>query len=204
MYTTPGFYIDMNACTGCKTCMMACIDKNDLPKDVNYRRVSEYVGGDWAEERDGTMLQNLFVYYITMACNHCEKPSCVEACPTTAMHKDGGLVLVDQMKCIGCRYCEWVCPYSAPQYNPDLGKMSKCDFCIDYLKEGKPPACVAACPTRALQFGDYYELAKEHGITMVAPLPDRAVTGPHLVITPHRHSKAVGSHDGQIVNPEEV
>lgn len=204
MSKTLGFYVDMNACTGCKTCMMACIDKNDLPAGVQYRRVSEYVGGDWSTNVDGTVQQDVFVYHITMACNHCADPACVEACPTTAMNKKNGIVTVDQKKCIGCRYCEWVCPYSAPQFNHERGKMSKCDFCKDYLAEGKPPACVAACPTRALHFGDYAELIEKFGSEMVAPLPKRSVTEPHLVLTAHRSGKPVGSHQGQIVNPEEV
>ncbi len=198
-----GFYIDMNACTGCKTCMIACIDKHDLPAGVQYRRVSEYVGGDWIVSGK-TFTQSVFVYNLTMACNHCEDPACAKACPTTAMHKEDGIVFVDEKKCIGCRYCEWVCPYSAPQFNAEKGKMTKCDFCRDYLALGMPPACVAACPTRALKFGEYEELVQKYGKAMVAPLPAASVTGPHLVLTPHRNSRPVGSTEGNVVNKEEV
>ncbi len=120
------------------------------------------------------------------------------------MHVEDGLVVVDQEKCIGCRYCEWVCPYSAPQFNPKLKKMSKCDFCRDYLETGQDPACVAACPTRALHFGEYDDLVKTFGEAMISPLPERSVTKPHLVITPHRNSRPVNTNDGEIVNPEEV
>lgn len=199
-----GFYIDMNACTGCKTCMIACIDKNDLPSKVQYRRVSEYVGGDWTDNNNSTVQQNIFVYNLSISCNHCDDPACANACPTTAMHKEDGIVMVDQQKCIGCRYCEWSCPYGSPQFNVDKGKMSKCDFCADYLAEGQPPACVAACPTRALHYGDIVELRKKFGTKMVAPLPDSSLTKPNLVLTPHRNSKPVGSHKGAIVNKEEI
>lgn len=204
MYKKPAFYIDMNRCSGCKTCMIACLDKYDLPTGVHYRRVREYVGGHWREDQDKTVRQSVFVYNITMACNHCEDPACVNACPTTAMHIDkNGIVVVDQRKCIGCRYCEWVCPYSAPQFNVELKKMNKCDFCRDYLIQGQDPACVAACPTRALHIGEYDDLIEKYGDTMIAPLPERSVTKPHLVITPHRNGRPVNSQEGVITNPEE-
>lgn len=204
MYKKPAFYIDMNSCSGCKTCMVACLDKNDLDDGRNFRRVTEYVGGNWTDNQDTTVQQNLFVYNLSIACNHCEEPVCTKACPTTAMHKEDNIVFVDQGKCIGCRYCEWVCPYSAPQFSHKLHKMTKCDFCRDYLAADQPPACVAACPTRALHIGEFDELVKEFGSAMVAPLPARSVTKPHLVLTPHRNARPVNTNDGAIANPEEV
>jgi anaerobic dimethyl sulfoxide reductase subunit B (iron-sulfur subunit) len=200
------FHLDMNACTGCKTCMIACIDKNDLADGVLYRRVSEYTGGDWIRNADGTYEQNVFSYYLSISCNHCENPICVRSCPTTAMYKDeNGIVSVNPEKCVGCRYCEWGCPYSAPQFNAELGIMTKCDFCRDYLDLGKPPACVAACPTRALTFGPYQELLDKYGqAQLVAPLPDTAITQPNLLFTPSRKAQPAGSRNGKISNPEEV
>ena len=201
----PAFYFNMNACTGCKTCMIACIDKYDVPKGVQYRRVSEYTGGSWVAGPNKTFEQNVFVYYLSIACNHCENPICADSCPTTAMHKqENGIVVVDEGKCIGCRYCEWVCPYSAPQFNAESGKMEKCDFCRDFQSVGKSPACVSACPTRALDYGEYDELVKMYGETHVAPLPDKSVTNPLLAVTPHRHAQPIGLGTGKIANPEEV
>ncbi|GAB6175907.1 dimethylsulfoxide reductase subunit B [Desulfobaculum senezii] len=206
MLKRPAFYIDMEACTGCKTCMIACIDKHDLPEGVLYRRVSEYVGGNWITNADGSCDQNIFAYYVSLSCNHCENPICVRSCPTTAMHKDeNGIVSVDHTKCVGCRYCEWGCPYSAPQYNPEIGKMTKCDFCRDYLEEGKAPACVAACPSRALHYGEYEDLVAKYGeAQVVAPLPDKGITQPNLVFRPNRNAQPAGSRSGKIRNPEEV
>ena len=154
-----GFYLDSTLCTGCKTCMIACKDKNDLKKGVNWRRVTEYTGGDWMKVGDAYQ-QNIFSYNLSISCNHCEEPICVENCPTTAMHKDEktGIVSVNRNKCVGCRYCEWACPYGAPQYNSDLGIMTKCDLCFDYLEKGETPACVAACPNRGLSMENEWTL----------------------------------------------
>jgi anaerobic dimethyl sulfoxide reductase subunit B (iron-sulfur subunit) len=122
------------------------------------------------------------------------------------MHKDeAGIVLVDATKCIGCHYCEWACPYRAPQFDAALGVMTKCNFCIDYQREGKPPACVAACPTRSLGFGESAELEKSFGESAaMAPLPDAAITRPNLFVTPGPTARPMGSASGAIRNPEEV
>jgi anaerobic dimethyl sulfoxide reductase subunit B (iron-sulfur subunit) len=206
MLKHPAFHIDVATCTGCKTCMIACKDKNDLPDGVRWRRVSEYAGGGWVRRADNTLTQDVFAYYVSVACNHCDEPICVSVCPTTAMHKDeSGIVLVDATKCIGCHYCEWACPYRAPQFNAAAGVMTKCNFCIDYQRDGKPPACVAACPTRSLTFGEHDDLRKQFGESeLMAPLPDPAVTKPNLLVTPGRTAKPMGSASGSIRNPEEV
>lgn len=201
-----GFYFDATMCTGCKACQIACKDKSDLPIGVNWRRVAEYTGGSWVQNPDGTVEQNVFAYYTSIACNHCDNPLCVEVCPTQAMHqREDGIVMVDESKCIGCRYCEWACPYGAPQFNEEAGVMSKCNFCYDYLDEGKPPACVGACPSRALHFGDIEELRTEHGeLAEIAPLPPSDITQPNLVIQPHHNAKPITSDAGKLINPEEV
>lgn len=202
----PAFYIDITACTGCKTCAVACMDGHDTPPKIMWRRVVEYAGGTWVEQPDGTYSQNVFAYYISVACNHCENPVCVQVCPTTAMHKDEqGIVWVDHDKCVGCRYCEWNCPYSSPQYDKSLGKMTKCDFCRDRLAVGLNPLCVDACPMRAIHFGEYEELKKKFGDVMhIAPLPEQSLTGPCLVLTPPHNAQPLGSSIGKISNPEEM
>ena len=202
----PAFYLDTQICTGCKTCMVACKDKNDLAPGVRWRRVVEYTGGEWLIMPDGTYTQDVFSYYISVSCNHCAEPICVEVYPTAAMNQDEqGIVSIDPVKCMGCGYCEWACPYSAPQYLADSGQMSKCDFCRDELKAGSVPACVAACPTRALQLREFDELQQEfNGQQAIAPLPDHAMTAPRAIFKPHKMSKSIYSTVGHIANPEET
>jgi anaerobic dimethyl sulfoxide reductase subunit B (iron-sulfur subunit) len=185
--------------------MVACKDKNDLPDGVRWRRVVEYSGGEWMALPDGTFRQDVFAYYLSVSCNHCSEPICVEVCPTTAMFQDeNGIVRVDQAKCMGCKYCQWACPYDAPQYQTDTGQMSKCDFCYDEITSGGVPACVAACPTRALTYAELDELSKgEYGQHVFAPLPDHTLTTPAAVFKPHRSVKPVNSQWGHIANPEE-
>jgi anaerobic dimethyl sulfoxide reductase subunit B len=206
MIKTPAFFIDMQICTGCKTCMVACKDKNDLDSGLRWRRVYEFCGGDWVVRSNGTFTQDIFAYYISMGCNHCQDPVCVNVCPSCAMHKDAsGIVLIDSKKCVGCRYCEWVCPYSAPQFDYTNGIMTKCDFCQSQIQEGREPCCVEACPTHALLFGDYDELIALHGKKgIIAPLPSPEITCPNLVIVPPKQDKLPDYNKGLIQNPEEV
>lgn len=209
MLKNPTFYFNSELCTGCKTCMIACIDKHNLPLGVLWRRVLEYSGGDWLPTGKAWH-HDVFAYYVSLACNHCENAVCVTGCPTKAMHKDEyGIVSVDQSRCVGCRYCEWNCPYGAPQFNEEIKKMTKCDFCKDNLEQGLPPACVAACPCRALDFGEYEEMVAKYGeFPAIAPLPSPALTKPHFICAPNRHSRPMGSTAGLrgalISNPEEV
>ena len=86
-----GFYLDQSVCTGCKACQVACKDKHDLPVGVTWRRVVEYTGGSWQQDGD-TMVPNVFSYYTSLACNHCEDALCIEVCPSQAMHRtDNGM-----------------------------------------------------------------------------------------------------------------
>jgi len=195
-----GFFVDMSKCTGCKTCQVACKDMNNLEVGRNFRRVSEYAGGTWKEVH-GAWQQDVFAYYVSIACNHCAEPACVEVCPKGALAKraDNGLVLIDQNKCIGCRDCEDACPYGAPQYNRAIRRMTKCDGCQDRLAAGAQPNCVDACPQRAIEFGDIGELRRVHGtLAAVAPLPEAAATKPSLVIKPPRKARPVGDKLGTV------
>jgi anaerobic dimethyl sulfoxide reductase subunit B (iron-sulfur subunit) len=199
------FYFDADACSGCKTCQIACKDKNDLSLGIVWRRVYEVTGGDW-EKQGSAWKNNIFAYNVSLACNHCEKPVCKDSCPTKAISKrEDGIVWIDDSKCMGCRYCEWVCPYGAPQFNPEIGLMTKCNMCFDYVDEGKNPSCVDACPMRAMDFGEFDVLVKKYGDEKsVFPLPNRQHTEPSLVVKPHRSCDELMLEKPAVVNLEEV
>ncbi|MBI5301785.1 MAG: dimethylsulfoxide reductase subunit B [Chloroflexi bacterium] len=202
-----GFHINSSVCANCKACQIACQDKNNLPTAIRWRRVVLYGGGNWVEKDGRWMPNGVFSYSVSFACMHCEKPLCVEACPTGAMVKRAdGVVLVNQDQCVGCRYCEWACPYGAPHFNEAKGVMTKCNFCEDLLAQGQNPACVDACPMRAIEFGDIAELRAKYGtLAEIEPLPSAKITQPHAVVTPHRNAQASGKGTGKIMNlPEEL
>ena len=198
------FYFDASACANCKACQIACQDKNDLPAHLRWRRVVQYAGGTWnpSPVGHGVMTQTVFSYSLSLSCMHCQNPMCVQVCPTTAMQKDeNGIVSIDGNKCIGCRYCEWACPYGAPQFNEATGTMSKCDMCKDLQAQGQEPACVSSCVMRALKVGDLEELQAQYGtLASIEPLPSEEYTKPSLVITPHKDAQRAGEGSGQLLN----
>jgi anaerobic dimethyl sulfoxide reductase subunit B len=180
------FHVDASACSGCKACEMACRDRNALPSGVHWRRVYEVAGGGWSRRGDA-WVNDVVAYNVSVACNHCQRAICTEVCPTGAMAvHDDGFVLIDAAHCIGCRYCEWACPYAAPQYDSAAGMMTKCTGCSDDVAMGRQPACVAACPLRALDFDEAAALTARHGETdSFYPMPAASLTLPSLLLTPH-------------------
>jgi anaerobic dimethyl sulfoxide reductase subunit B len=207
MANQKAFYFDSSACIGCKVCQIACQDKNDLPASLLWRRVFTYGGGTWNQQGGILTPVNLFAYSVSTACQHCENPVCRDVCPAAAISKRAdGIVLIDKDKCIGCRYCQWACPYGAPVFNEEIKVMTKCTFCADLQDQGLNPACVDACVMRCLEFGDLDELRQKYGdLAAIEPLPTSSITKPSLVITPHKHAELSGQGTGKILNlPEEV
>jgi anaerobic dimethyl sulfoxide reductase subunit B (iron-sulfur subunit) len=178
-----GFYIDMRRCSGCRCCQVACKDVKDLEVGVFFRKVIDYEGGTFPD---------VWAASLSLACNHCEDPRCVAVCPGAAISKDeeSGLVVQDLKMCIVCERCVRHCPYGEPKYVPNLMLVGKCDGCIAFVSEGELPACVAACSTRCLKFGELDELRQTYGevggisLTSDLPvLPDSSETIPSLLIT---------------------
>ena len=172
-----GFYFDMEACIGCRTCQMACKDKNNLVIDVLFRRVKSFETGVYPSPD---------AYNFSGSCNHCSEAKCVKGCPTGAMHyAEDGTVQHDKNKCVGCKYCVWNCPYGVPQYIKKSGVVGKCNSCKDLRDNGENPACVDACIMRCLHFGDLDELKQKYGPNLVRELlilPRASVTQPSLLV----------------------
>jgi Fe-S-cluster-containing dehydrogenase component len=152
-----GWIIDISRCIGCHTCSISCQAENNTLEyqtgnaRLSYRRVIPVEGGTYP---------NPTAFWVTMACHHCLEPSCIPACPVSAISKrsQDGIVLIDVEACVGCGYCTSACPYGAPQLNVNTGKYEKCTFCVHRTSEGLEPACVPTCVGGALQFvsdGDF-------------------------------------------------
>jgi Fe-S-cluster-containing dehydrogenase component len=164
-----GLVIDLDICVGCHACAVACKEWNSGghaapltdflpygadPDGVWFNRVHSFeTTGMYGET--GTV-------HFPRSCLHCEKPACVEVCPTGASFKraEDGIVLVAEDLCIGCKLCSWACPYGAREYDANEGVMKKCTLCIDRIYNEnldvaeRVPACVSCCPVNARHFGD--------------------------------------------------
>ena len=203
--TQYGFYFNGPRCTGCKTCAMACKDKNDLPPEIGFRNVYEYTGGTWSNE-GGLWKNDVFSYYVSLSCNHCASPVCMEVCPQGAISKseETGAMSVDPEKCIHCESCLKACPYDVPRYDEAVDAMVRCDMCADLVAQGKQPVCVEACPLRALEFGDIEELKAKYGdVSAIAPMPE-PTTAPSIVITAPVNGKPAGDTAGAVANEREL
>ncbi|QKF07758.1 4Fe-4S binding protein [Berryella wangjianweii] len=196
--TQYAFSFDASRCTGCKTCEMACKDAYDLPASRTYRRVYDYEGGHWETSADGRPVPRLFGYHVSVACNHCDNPACMRACPTGALVKSEstGFVRVDAPRCTLCGACAAACPYHAPVVDRSLDHMVKCDGCAERVARGQTPVCAAACPTRALSFGPANQVAEGFERANIAPLPRKSVTGPNLYVRPSANAQPATTLDG--------
>ncbi|MCJ7449616.1 MAG: 4Fe-4S binding protein [Bacteroidales bacterium] len=143
-----GFIFNENYCVGCQACIAACVLENGW----SFQPRCLYTFNSGAHP-------SLPLTNLSLACNHCEKPACLDGCPAGTFFRDSdtGAILIDEKKCIGCNYCKWKCPYDAPKYDYVKRVIVKCNLCYSGLTEGRIPACTSACPTGALGFGEIPE-----------------------------------------------
>jgi Fe-S-cluster-containing dehydrogenase component len=136
---------DVADCIGCRACEVHCKDKNNSGPGAFYCRMIEVTSTESPLPR---------IDFVYLSCFHCEKAWCVDACPTGAMRRrdKDGIVYVDKKSCVGCKACITACPWTVPQWNPETGKVEKCDLCMDRIDEGLEPACVTKCTTGCLSF----------------------------------------------------
>jgi len=138
------FEVDMDSCSGCKSCVVACHNLNGLDEGEQWRSVGMLHGGPENEPQ---------LQHVTTACHHCIDPACLAGCPVMAYDKDPvtGIVRHLDDQCIGCQYCVFMCPYDVPKYSPSKGIVRKCDMCHDRLAVDEAPACVQSCPNQAIR-----------------------------------------------------
>jgi len=139
------FIFDQNKCVGCHACVVACINENGFQAPDQWRNIHSSQDEHFPE---------LPLFYLSLACNHCDDAPCLKNCPSLAYSQDEktGAVIHNPEKCIGCKYCTWACPYDAPKYNPKTKVVDKCTFCNLRIEDGLKPACANLCPTGALDF----------------------------------------------------
>ncbi|MFH1079111.1 MAG: 4Fe-4S dicluster domain-containing protein, partial [Pseudomonadota bacterium] len=160
--------IDVSKCTGCRGCQLACKQWNQQPAAqtenrgtyqnppdlqantwtlIRFQEVADKDGVKWLFRKDG--------------CMHCTDAACVKVCPSGALHyTEYGTVGIHHERCIGCKECVTACPFDIPRYDRATDKIYKCDLCLTRIQAALEPACVKACPTGALKFGDKADMLK--------------------------------------------
>lgn len=174
--TALGILYDATLCIGCQSCVVACKSANDMPPEHSGSE------GVWDNPRDlsASTLNIIKKYqhgdsqqkdhvngysFVKRHCMHCLEPSCVSACPVSALTKDKktGVVGYNKDNCIGCRYCQVACPFNIPKFEWDspTPQIVKCQLCSHLLEKGGVSACCQVCPTGASLFGPVSELLRE-------------------------------------------
>lgn len=172
--------VDLSLCKNARKCVSACQKWHYRPEETEWLTVKLMKDSEKAAP-----------YWFPKQCFHCDNPPCVKVCPVDATFKrDDGLVLIDNDRCIGCKFCMAACPYSTRVFNweepyqpfdikgmvsnPEtniparIGTVEKCDFCPDRAREGLLPPCVEACPNGVFYFGDENEDTVSNGSETVS------------------------------------
>ena len=169
-----GMVLNLDRCIGCWACAVACKMENSIGEGLWWQEIKTIGGADI--DTSAGVFPNVSKHYQPRNCFHCAEPPCLPVCPTTAIvQRADGIVHIIYDKCIGCGKCEPACPYDAIEMNkfaPVLPAgleqghgaaevpprrahvVEKCTFCSHRVDQGLQPACVEACPTQVITFGD--------------------------------------------------
>ncbi len=156
---------DSKKCIACHACEVQCKAVHNIPVGATLGKIvvlgPKFVNGV-------PKMSSVF-----LPCFHCEEAWCLNACRKNAIQRrdKDGLVYIKEESCVGCKACIKACPWRIPQWNPETRKVVKCDMCMERIDQGKEPACVAACPTGALEFGEPGKLSdkarEEYGLNLL-------------------------------------
>jgi formate dehydrogenase iron-sulfur subunit len=157
-----GLLVDLTRCTGCESCVLACKAANgratpDAAPEALSCDAYSFLDQHALLDADGVLRSQS----VKRQCMHCLHPACASACTVGALKRQSnGPVTYNADLCIGCRYCQYACPFGVPTYDWDnpVGLIHKCEMCADRLAEGQLPACVSACPNGAIRFGPRHAL----------------------------------------------
>lgn len=140
--------VNLDRCTGCFGCEIACKMENNVALGQRWSKV--FTVGPVGE------YPNMTRYALPTMCQQCKDAPCVHVCPTGASYRDSNtnVVLVDKEKCIGCKYCMMACPYGVRSWNKTEKCVEKCTLCGQLTSAGKLPACVKSCAAGARFYGD--------------------------------------------------
>ena len=184
-----GFIFSHNKCVSCGACSAACILENGW--SIQPRMIFTY---------NSDTLPSLPLTNLSLACNHCETPVCLNGCPTASYYREPftGAVIIDEKKCIGCKYCQWNCPYDAPKFDTENRIIGKCNLCYSGLIEGRLPACTTACPSGALEYGELSEPILKN---IPSWFPDKNLN-PAIVLKGKQNNDPLRIIPGNVFEPE--
>lgn len=163
------FFIDIDKCIFCQSCLIACNIENRTGKHKRRRKI--------------TLIDHFSTEEIkfTMSCNHCETPACMTVCPKNCIRKlRNGIVIINKKHCNGCGRCASVCPFSAVKINPITNKADKCDMCYERQQKGKDPVCVEACIANAISIKDIREADSLNYKIPIEKFSMKSITNPSI------------------------